>query len=177
MRITKGWFVVLGLAGAVLCAAGVFGRGHRRDGFGRALEGGCDDRFQIAGNGLEAPSVITVVTDEEIRNMGARSLTDVLNLIPGFEANRAIMFGVHDTVGVRGRMTDFGEDVLILVDGQRLTRFTRRGHRPNQIHPVDNVKRIELIRARVGPLRSNAFVGIVNILTTPALTSARTRST
>jgi outer membrane receptor protein involved in Fe transport len=33
----------------------------------------------------EAPSIISVVTREEIENYGFRDLTDILRLVPGFE--------------------------------------------------------------------------------------------
>src|SRR5688572_13345028 len=33
----------------------------------------------------ETPSIISVVTAEEIQNSGARDLTDILRLVPGFE--------------------------------------------------------------------------------------------
>ncbi len=33
----------------------------------------------------EAPSIVSVITDNEIRNMGARSVEDILKTIPGFD--------------------------------------------------------------------------------------------
>lgn len=115
----------------------------------------------------DSPAIISVVTFEEIRNLGARTLADLLNLTPGFEVNRAVMFGVHETVGVRGRMTDFGEDVLILIDGQRLNEgYTGGGTHQAKFINLDNVERVELIRGPGSTLYgSNAFVGIVNVIT------------
>ena len=33
----------------------------------------------------KAPSIVTVITAEEIENMGARTITDVLRIVPGFD--------------------------------------------------------------------------------------------
>ena len=48
----------------------------------------------------EAAGIVTVITGEEIRNMGARDLIDVLQLVPGFN------FGVDVSnvvgLGIRG---------------------------------------------------------------------------
>src|SRR5262245_32754390 len=33
----------------------------------------------------EAPGIVSVITDEDIRRMGAQTLSDVLAIIPGFE--------------------------------------------------------------------------------------------
>src|SRR4051812_12335517 len=46
-------------------------------------------------NTRESPSIVTLITDEEIRRSGARDMIDVLRMVPGFD------FGV-DVEGVTG---------------------------------------------------------------------------
>lgn len=115
----------------------------------------------------DSPAIISVITREEMINLGAENLADLLNLIPGFEVNRAVMFGTHHTVGVRGRLTDFGEDVLILLDGQRMNEvYTGSGLQRLKFMRVADLERVELIRGPGSTLYgSNAFVGIVHIIT------------
>ena len=64
----------------------------------------------------DAPSSITLVTDEDIRRYGHRQLTDVVNNVPGFYTYSDRNY---DFIGVRGfaRLGDYGNRVLQLVDG------------------------------------------------------------
>ncbi|MGR3221128.1 MAG: TonB-dependent receptor plug domain-containing protein [Candidatus Anammoxibacter sp.] len=41
----------------------------------------------------DAPSIITVITAEEIENMGFRTLTDALRIVPGFDIIKDSVFG------------------------------------------------------------------------------------
>ena len=64
----------------------------------------------------EAPSVVSVITAEDIRRMGARDLRDVIRTVPGFELG--IRSLGYPEFGLRGIMTDNSEKVQILLDGQ-----------------------------------------------------------
>src|ERR1700752_1841087 len=59
----------------------------------------------------ESPSIVTLVTKEEIRNSGARDLMDVLRMVPGIE------FGVDVEgvvgIGVRGNWAHEGKMLLL----------------------------------------------------------------
>src|ERR1700740_1155798 len=65
-------------------------------------------------NVRESPSIVTLVTAEEIKNSGARDLIDVLRLVPGID------FGVDEQgvvgIGMRGNWAHEGK-VLLLLDG------------------------------------------------------------
>ena len=57
---------------------------------------------------LEAPSVVSVYTAEDLRRMGARDLRDVLRQVPGFEVGVRAQLG-YPEIGVRGILTDNSE--------------------------------------------------------------------
>lgn len=112
-----------------------------------------------------APGVVSVVTAEEIRNMGARDLRDVLRTIPGFQLGMRC-FGYNE-VGVRGIITDNSEKVKFLIDDIPVNeKLEGSGTIVFADMPLENVSRIEIIRGPGSALYgANAFVGVVNIVT------------
>ena len=68
----------------------------------------------------EAPGIVSVITREEIQSLGAETLEDVLNLVPGLSTGRSLQNGLHGTIYVRGSFSLFAETVLVLRNGMRL---------------------------------------------------------
>src|SRR6266849_10090527 len=67
----------------------------------------------------EAPSAVSIVTADDIRKFGYRTLGDVLRSVRGFFVSYDRGYGY---IGVRGfsRPADFGGRILLLLDGHRL---------------------------------------------------------
>jgi outer membrane receptor for ferrienterochelin and colicin len=67
----------------------------------------------------EAPSKVSIVTDDEIRRYGYRTLADILRSLPGFYVSYDRNYSY---VGVRGFGVpgDYNTRVLMLVDGHRI---------------------------------------------------------
>lgn len=89
------------------------------------------------------PAVVTLITEEQIHNSGARDLMEVLQMVPGFHFAQ----DEHGTVGlgIRGNWANEGK-VLLMIDGVEITdNFTARSYYGNH-YPVDHIKRIEIIR-------------------------------
>jgi len=114
----------------------------------------------------EAPGIVSVITDEDIRRMGAQTLSDVLAIIPGFEV-------LTDNLGrpriaVRGIVSPRGtsESVLILFNGRRLNDHIYGGATVANLEiPVYNLKQIEVIRGPGSALfGANAFAGVINLV-------------
>ncbi|CAM2009944.1 TonB-dependent receptor plug domain-containing protein [Acanthopleuribacter pedis] len=122
--------------------------------------------FKSKSTPLKAPGIISIISRSEIERSGMRTLSEILNLSIGIEANRAIMFGRHTTIGMRGRTTHFGEDILILLDGQRLNDvYSGGGLSYIKDMSLRHVDRIEIIRGPGSTLfGSNAYVGVINII-------------
>ena len=112
----------------------------------------------------DAPSSVTVISREEMLNMGVNSVEELLNYIPGFVVARDVTSFRKDYVHVRGGRY---YDVLFLYNGQRINSLFQGAYSDvNQFIPVENIKQIEVIRGPGSALYgSNAFLGVVNIIT------------
>ena len=118
----------------------------------------------------EAPSSVSIITRDEIRTYGHRTIADVLRSTRGFyvTSDRS-----GNNVGVRGfnRPGDFGGRILYLVDGQRVNEVAHDSVDPGTRFPVDIdlVDRVEVIRGPGSVLHgNNAFFGVVNVITRKA---------
>jgi iron complex outermembrane receptor protein len=115
----------------------------------------------------EAPSSVTIITADEIKRLGARTLADVLRRVNGF-------FVTYDRnynyLGFRGfnRPGDFNSKVLLLVDNHRLNDniYDQAGLGTESLIDVDLVDRIEIVRGPSSSLYgTNAFFGVINVIT------------
>ena len=116
----------------------------------------------------EAPSIISVITEEDIERMGARTIIDVLRTIPGIE----IVRNEYNTsqIAVRGLLSESSAGIKILFDGHTLNDPITGGATAFYDDlPLRNVQRIEIIRGPASALYgTNAFVSVVNIITKEA---------
>lgn len=115
----------------------------------------------------EAPSFVTLITADEIKKYGHRTLAQVLQSVTGF-------FVTYDRnynyLGVRGfnRPGDFNSRVLLLVDGHRLNDnlYDQAGLGTESVVDVDLIDRVEVIRGPSSSLYgTNAFFGVINVIT------------
>jgi outer membrane receptor for ferrienterochelin and colicins len=115
----------------------------------------------------EAPATVTVVTSDDVKKFGYRTLSDVLNSVPGFYVTSDRNYSY---IGVRGinRPEDFGGRILIMVDGQRINEpiydQAFNGHEfPVDVDLIDHVEVIQ------GPGSSlygnNAAFSVINVVT------------
>lgn len=120
----------------------------------------------------EAPSVVSIINRQQIDNMGARTLGDIINLIPGFDVIRAVPAADQERYLVRGKGSYNGETLLIMVDGIRQNDlFVGSGTLVHQYYFLQNIEKIEVIRGPGSALYgANAFVGVINLVTRKAET-------
>jgi len=113
-----------------------------------------------------SPNIVTLVTEEEIQNMGARDLIDVLQLVPGFHFAQDTKGNVG--LGIRGNWAAEGK-VLIMIDGMEINEhYTAHTYFGNHF-PVDMIKRIEIIRGPGSAVHGGfAEFGVINIVTKKA---------
>jgi len=116
----------------------------------------------------DAPGVVSVISAEEIRRLGARTLGDVLRTVPGFDV-------LVDSLGrsslvVRGvpRATQNGssEKILILFNGQPLNEGIDGGATLSNLEiPVGGLRKIEVLRGPGSALfGAGALLGVVNLV-------------
>ena len=114
-----------------------------------------------------APGIVSVITRSDIQLSGAKTLSDILNLVPGFTVGVALQGQLHPTLYVRGAFSLFSKDVLMLKDGRRINdAISGGGWTFTTDYPVGNIKQVEVIRGPGSALYgANAFAGVVNIIT------------
>ena len=115
----------------------------------------------------EAPASVTIITAEEIRRYGHRTLADILRSARGFYTSNDRNFSY---AGVRGfsRPGDFNTRLLILVDGFRTNDAVYNAGPIDREFPVDVdlIDRVEIARGPSASLYgTSAFFGVVNIIT------------
>lgn len=115
----------------------------------------------------EAPASVSIVTADEIRKYGHRTLEDILDSVRGFYTTNDRNYGVP---GVRGfnRPGDYGTRILLLLDGQRTNDglYDSTSIDREFAVDVDLIDRVEVIRGTGSSLYgSNALLGVVNVIT------------
>ena len=115
----------------------------------------------------DAPASVTVVTAEDIRRHGWRSLGEALNSVRGLYT---IYTRSYTVLGVRGynRPGDFNGHTLMLLDGVRMNEniYSTSLLGPEAVVDVSLIDHIEVIRGSSSSLYgSNAFFGVINVVT------------
>lgn len=119
----------------------------------------------------KAPSAATVITAEEIASMGARTLSEALEAVPGLHISRnTLQNNYTPTYGMRGILTGSSPHVLMMVNG--IPRTSVYLGNPDEVLvelPVENIARIEVIRGPGSAVYgADAFAGTINIITKTA---------
>jgi outer membrane cobalamin receptor len=117
----------------------------------------------------EAPGIVSVITSQQIKDMGARDLNDVLKTVPGFQLPIVPAYFVT-TYGVRGLQQSFNNRVLVMLDGVPLNEaYYGQSNLTWSTMPINNIKRIEVIRGPGSALYGTyAFLAVINIITNKA---------
>jgi iron complex outermembrane receptor protein len=115
----------------------------------------------------EAPAAVTVITADEIKKYGYRTLADILRSVRGFYITYDRNY---DYVGVRGfnRPGDYNTRILLLLDGHRINENIYDQAFIGTDFPIDIdlIDRVEVIRGSGSSLYgSNAFFAVVNVIT------------
>ncbi|MBI5482062.1 MAG: TonB-dependent receptor [Deltaproteobacteria bacterium] len=113
----------------------------------------------------ESPSIITVVTREQMLQRGYRTLWDVLETVPGFEAGRYLFTYRYTDVATRGNFNT----VLVLWNGISIVDPKDGAVTLDRKLPLDAIDRVEVTSGPGGVLwGANAYLGVVNIITRDA---------
>lgn len=111
----------------------------------------------------ESPGILTVLTQEQIKNSGAQDLTEILEKIPGFELGTDVQ-GVEG-LAIRGMWANEGK-VLLLVDGMEVNEHAFSSIWLGGHYPIASIKKIEIIRGPGSALYGGyAELGVINIVT------------
>jgi iron complex outermembrane receptor protein len=114
---------------------------------------------------LDAPNAVTIISEEDIRLSGARSIPDLLRRVPGMDV--MAMSYADWNVASRGFNRRIANKLLILVDGRTAYEDFLGGMLwSGQTHQLEDIARIEVVRGPGSAIYgANAYAGIVNIIT------------
>jgi len=109
----------------------------------------------------ESPGIVSILTSNDIKKLGARDLMEILEHIPGFE------FGVDVQgvigLGVRGNWAHEGK-VVLFIDGQEMNDGLYTTLQFGNHYPLDNIERIEIIRGPGSAMYGgNAAYAVINM--------------
>lgn len=113
-----------------------------------------------------APATAYVVTASDIRNMGARTLDDVLASVPGIHVSASSLNRLDSVYSIRGIHTGFNPHVLLLLNGVPV-QYSLQSSRPMLLRlSMAGVERIEVIRGPGSAIYgADAYAGVVNVIT------------
>jgi iron complex outermembrane receptor protein len=122
----------------------------------------------------ESPSVITVISREDIEASGANTMADLLRLVPGMDV--VISSAFYTSVSSRLVWNTENQFYLVLVDG-REANVELLGRPFWELEPIalEDIERVEVIRGPGSALYgANAVAGVISITTraVPEETSA-----
>ncbi|MDX8414468.1 MAG: TonB-dependent receptor plug domain-containing protein [Mariprofundales bacterium] len=117
---------------------------------------------------FDVASAVFIVSANDIRHAGARSIPEALRLAPGVEVQQ--INANQFAISIRGHNTMFAQKLLVLMDGRPLYSPTFSGTWwLAQNYPMEDIERIEVLRGPSGAVwGSNAANGIINIITKSA---------
>jgi len=165
----KVWLVIPIQA---VVAAGVLAQGSAPSRLGEVTLFGEEEFMVQAATKTEVPlskvpGSVTVISAQQIRNSGARTIPELMRLVAGVNVRWNPMVQTID-------MRSFGENpftsrVLLLIDGVPYNSWNKGGfpqHPGFDFFVLQNIKRLEIVRGPGSALYGeNAFWGVINIVT------------
>lgn len=117
---------------------------------------------------FDAAAAVYVITGEDIRRSGLRSIPEALRMAPGVEV--AQINANRWAISIRGFNSPFANKLLVLIDGRSVYTPSFGGvFWDVQDMLLEDVDRIEVIRGPGGTLwGANAVNGVINIITKKA---------
>ncbi|MCB9685017.1 MAG: TonB-dependent receptor [Alphaproteobacteria bacterium] len=112
----------------------------------------------------KAPSIVTLITADEIRERGYRNVSEALRTLPGFYVWRSNEG--RDLAAIRGVISADDNKLLVLVDGVPWYEGVYTHGFIDDYLPISNIKQIEVIKGPGSAIYgTNAFTGVINIVT------------
>ncbi len=109
------------------------------------------------------PSTVTVIRRKTIEHSGARTLYDILAMVPGIDISMSAS-GKREVV-VRGSREKYRDKIKLLVDGIDVTNNLYSNQFYYYLFPAALIKRVEVTKTPDAIYGSNSLLGVVNIIT------------
>jgi iron complex outermembrane receptor protein len=116
----------------------------------------------------EVPAAVFVLTQDDIRRSGMRTIPELLRLVPGVQVGR--INSSNWAVSIRGFNDQFSNKLLVLIDGRSIYNRGFSGvFWDAEDLVLDDIDRIEVVRGPGGAVwGANAVNGVINIVTKSA---------
>jgi outer membrane receptor for ferrienterochelin and colicins len=125
----------------------------------------------------KAPAVASIVTAEDIEKMGATTLAEILETVPGVHVGPSAESGYRTNYHIRGIYTGLNQQVLLLINGIPLNTVYLGTRQVTFRMPTANISRVEIIRGPGSAVHgADAFAGTVNVITKDAHELAKVRT-
>jgi iron complex outermembrane receptor protein len=114
----------------------------------------------------ETPGAVTILDRDFIRRSGARDLTDLLRVVPGFQTTTTFETDAP-MASYHGRNDDFSNRIQVLVDGRSVYSTYLQGSSGLglQTLALDDIERVEILRgSNSAAYGARAFLGVINIV-------------
>ncbi|MBI2753087.1 MAG: TonB-dependent receptor [Betaproteobacteria bacterium] len=114
----------------------------------------------------DTPGAVTVIDRDLIRATGYRDISRLLRLVPGFTVAQSRGHAVHPSY--HGLAAEFPNRMQVLIDGRSVYSpyFLGGTNWASLPITIDEIDRIEVLRgSNSATYGSNAFLGVVNIIT------------
>jgi iron complex outermembrane receptor protein len=116
-----------------------------------------------------APAIATVITAQDIEDLGATTLTKALEIVPGLHVIPANDNRLIPLYTIRGIYTNENPQVLVMMDGTPITNGIKNTRPAGFNISTANIARIEVIRGPGSAMNgADAFAGTINIVTKKA---------
>lgn len=113
-----------------------------------------------------APSVASVITQEDIERIGATTLLEALEIVPGLHIGVSPLSTMEPLYSIRGIQTKVTPQILILLNGSPITMAFQGTQVTTFKMPVNMISRIEVVRGPGSAIHgADAFSGVINIIT------------
>uniref|UniRef100_A0A7C4UHH2 TonB-dependent receptor n=1 Tax=candidate division WOR-3 bacterium TaxID=2052148 RepID=A0A7C4UHH2_UNCW3 len=110
-----------------------------------------------------SPGIISILTEEDIKNSGARDLIDLLYLVPGIQFGLDVEGVVG--IGLRGNWGHEGK-ILLMIDGIEMNEIDYGTLQFGNHFSLDQIKEIQIIRGPGSTMYGGyAEIGVINIIT------------
>lgn len=111
----------------------------------------------------QAPSIVTVFNSDDIKKLGARTLSDVLFTVAGVQVQSRT--NGRKEVWFRGVQSEFHNKILLLIDNVPIQNVFS-DFAIDEALPLELVKKIEILKGPGAALYgANAFSGVISIYT------------
>lgn len=116
----------------------------------------------------EAPVPVTLITEEMLQDIGARTLQDALTAyVPGMTC---VASNEEMNIAMRGIYSSSQEKILILLNGHRLNSYSTNAATPDFSISLEKVKQIEVLRGPASSIYGGvALTAVINIITKDGL--------